>query len=147
MSLEEVENGVKIRGLSAGYGTFGGSTLPTWKGSGPIPGAFGVNSGTTSTKALENFTPKRGSVEYIFDPNTSTLVVGNGRWTHSPLAASIKADTGSVVGGMFSRGPNGTMLTNEASGHFWRNWTPEVRQQFNQMMRSRGFDHLHQEGM
>jgi len=106
-----------------------------------------VNSGTTSTKALENFTPKRGSVEYIFDPNTSTLVVGNGRWTHSPLAASIKADTGSVVGGMFSRGPNGTMLTNEASGHFWRNWTPEVRQQFNQMMRSRGFDHLHQEGM
>ncbi|MEP9401908.1 polymorphic toxin type 43 domain-containing protein [Sphingomonas silueang] len=121
--------------------------VPTWKGSGPIPGTFGVNSETVSTKGLENFFLKRGHVEYIFDPETSTLIVGNGKWTHSPLAGSIDADTSRVVGGMFSRTPNGTMLTNEASGHFWRNWTPNVRQQFSQMMQKRGFDHIHHEGM
>jgi hypothetical protein len=106
-----------------------------------------VNAKSLSTKGLQNFFPKRGTVEYVFDPDTSTLIVGNGRMPHTPLAASIDADTSRVVGGIFSRGPDGTMLTNEASGHFWQNWTPEVRQQFNQTMQSNGFNHLHREGM
>jgi len=98
-----------------------------------------VNAESLSTKGLQNFFPKRGTVEYIFDPDTSTLIVGNGRMPHTPLAASIDADTSRVVGGMFSRGPDGAMLANEASGHF--------RQQFNQTMQSNGFNHLHREGM
>ncbi len=122
------------------------TAIPTWKGVGPVPSTFGVNASTSSTKALQNYSPK-GSVEYVFDPNTSTLVVGTGRQSHSPLAASINADVNRVVGGMFGRGPNGAMLTNEASGHFHQNWSASVRQQFTDMMQSRGFNHTHTEGM
>lgn len=121
--------------------------IPTWKGTGPLPGTFGVNADVISTKGLQNYFPRNGGVEYIFDPSTSTLIVGNGKYFHSPLAASINADTNSVVGGIFRRSATGEMITNEFSGHFWQNWTPEVRQQFKQMMQSWNFNHIHREGM
>ena len=118
-----------------------------WKGAGPIPGTFGVGPGTESVKGLQNFFPRRGNVEFIFDPATSTFVVGNGTMKHSALASSISADTNRVVGGIFSRGSNGSMLTNEASGHFWQNWNPQVRQQFADFMNSKGLSIVHREGM
>jgi hypothetical protein len=59
---------------------------------------------------------------------------------HSPLAASIGADTNQVVGGIFKRGSNGSIQTNEGSGHFWQNWTPGIRQQFSDFMKSKGVD-------
>lgn len=136
-------------GRAVGYGISQigkGSDIPIWHGSGPLRGTFGVNANTTSTQGLRNFFPKRG-VEYIFDPDTSTLVVSTGRWTHSPLADAIGGDRTRVVGGIFTRGSNGSMFTNESSGHFWRNWTPATRQQFQNMMKSRGFDHQHYKGM
>jgi putative RNase toxin 43 of polymorphic toxin system len=116
--------------------------IPTWHGIGPRPGMIGVNATTTSTRGLQNFR-SRGSVEYIFDPDTSTLVVNTRLHTHSPLAASIGADSDRVVGGMLTRGPGGEMITNEWSGHFWQNWSPAVRAQFNEFMQSRGFNHIH----
>ncbi|WP_157215923.1 polymorphic toxin type 43 domain-containing protein [Flavisphingomonas formosensis] len=50
-------------------------------------------------------------------------------------AAAINANKNRVVGGIFSRREDGTMVTNEGSGHFWQNWTPEIRRQFSEMMR------------
>ncbi len=123
-----------------------GSDIPIWHGSGPIRGSFGVNASSKSTRGLQSFFPRRG-VEYIFDPDTSTLVVSTGRWTHSPLANAIGADRSRVVGGFFFRHRDGTMITNEYSGHFWKNWTPQTRQQFQNTMSKHGFDHEHLEGM
>lgn len=53
---------------------------------------------------------------------------------HQKLAGSIGADPETVVGGVFSRGPNGEIFTNEFSGHYWQNWTPETRAQFVRFM-------------
>ena len=116
-----------------------------WKGAGPIPGTIGVSPSSESIKALQNFAPNKG-VEYVFDPVSSTFVVGNGSIKHAPLAASIGADNNQVVGGIFTRESNGSILTNEGSGHFWTNWTPEIRQQYVNFMRSKGVNVIHTEG-
>ena len=110
-----------------------------WVGSGPTAGVLGVNASSTSVKAIQNFFPKKGSIEFVFDPKTKTFVVGAPKsgFTGSPhqqLARSIGADEATVVGGVFRRGSNGQILTNEMSGHFWRNWSPQVRQQFTDTM-------------
>ncbi|WP_171940096.1 polymorphic toxin type 43 domain-containing protein [Herbaspirillum rubrisubalbicans] len=104
---------------------------------------LGRQTVTSKGTAQRNFVKE---VEYVYDPVSSTFVVGNGAMKHSPLAASIGADTNQVVGGIFSRGPNGSIFTNEGSGHFWQNWTPEVRQQFVDFMRSKGINVIHAEG-
>lgn len=132
--------------LLANFGKIGISKVgQAWKGAGPIAGTIGVSPATESIKALQNFSPGNG-VEYVFDTITSTFVVGNGTMKHSPLAASIGADTNLVVGGIFSRGTNGSILTNEGSGHFWQNWTPEIRQQYVDFMKSMGVNVIHSEG-
>mgnify|MGYP000901461224 CR=1 FL=1 len=66
---------------------------------------------------------------------------------HEQLAQSINADTSTVVGGMFKRGTNGEILTNEFSGHYWQNWTADVRQQFVNTMNQYGIKITHSEGM
>lgn len=117
------------------------NTVPTWKGSGPVPGTIGVNSESNSVKALQNYNPK-GGIEYVFDSKTNTFVVGkpkSGLFKGSPhqqLAQSIGAERSTVVGGTFSRGPNGEIFTTENSGHFGQNWTPEIRQQFQDTMKN-----------
>jgi len=49
---------------------------PSFTGSGPVPGVIAVHPNVSSTKALENFVPKNGSVEFVFDPKTNTFAVG-----------------------------------------------------------------------
>lgn len=143
-------------GLIAGLGGTGAGRVtqgPNWKGSGPTPGVIGINSSTESVGAMKNYYPSGGSIEFVFDPKTNTFVVGapkGGAFTGSPhqqLAQTIEANESSVVGGMFSRGPNGEIITNESSGHFWQNWTPETRQQFLNFMESHGLQVMHSEGM
>ncbi|SMD16447.1 polymorphic toxin type 43 domain-containing protein, partial [Sporomusa malonica] len=118
--------------------------VPTWSGSGPAPGVLGVNSSSQSVAAIRNYYPKEGAIEFVFDPKTNTFLVGEGK--HAALANTINADTTTVVGGIFSRGANGQILTNEASGHFWKNWTPAVRQQFMEVMESYGLPAVHTVG-
>ncbi|MCO1604373.1 RHS repeat-associated core domain-containing protein, partial [Desulfosporosinus nitroreducens] len=123
-----------------------------WKGSGPAPGVLGVNPASESVGALKNYYPRNGSIEYVFDPKTKTFVSGapkSGMFTGSPhqqLAQTIGADESSVVGGMFSRGANGEIITNEASGHYWQNWTPGVREQFQSVMQNYGLPVIHYGG-
>ncbi|NOK01954.1 hypothetical protein HNV27_10110 [Myxococcus xanthus] len=109
------------------------------KGSGPASGVIEVSSRVRSVAAFKNYRPSQSAIEFVFDPKTETFLVGSvqgaGASPHQKLAALIGADPGTVVGGMFSRGKNGEFLTNEGSGHFWRNWTPEVRAQFVDSMR------------
>ncbi|MBB4864037.1 filamentous hemagglutinin [Pseudomonas nitritireducens] len=128
----------------------------TWKGSGPVPGVLGVEPGSVSSKAIQNYYPstKSGSIEFVFDTKTQTFVVGKpsvgspGLSPHEQLAKSINSsDSSAVVGGMFRRGPNGEFITNEFSGHYWQNWTPETRSAFEKAMSGYGVKVEHRPGM
>ncbi|MGG4207627.1 polymorphic toxin type 43 domain-containing protein [Paenibacillus jamilae] len=127
------------------------SNVPTWKGSGPTSGVLEVNSSSQSVKAIKNYYPKQGGIEFVFDPKTNTFVVGKPKDTsffkgspHQKLAQTIDADEKTVVGGTFSRGPNGEIYTTENSGHYGQNWTPEVRKQFDEVMKSYGLPVKHE---
>ena len=128
------------------------SVATNWIGSGPTAGVLGVNTSSISVKAIQNYYPKNGAIEFVFDPKSSAFAVGipKSGFTGSPhqqLARSIGADESSVVGGMFFRGINGQILTNESSGHFWQNWTPRVRQQFQDKMKDYNLSIKHNQGM
>ncbi len=106
-------------------------------GSGPAAGVLEVSPLVKSTKAFQNYSPG-SSVEFVFDPSSSRFVVGKAAGAGSPhqnLAATINGNS-SVVGGMFQRGSNGQILTNEFSGHYWQNWTPQIRTQFQSFLES-----------
>jgi hypothetical protein len=122
--------------------------IPIWHGSGPRSGVIGLNSQSKSNGALRNFNPSEG-VEFVFDPSTSTFLVRapSSPVKHSILADSIDAPRNQVVGGMLTRGPDGKFLTNEASGHFHQNWTPELRTQFTETMKRYGLEFDHRAGM
>jgi hypothetical protein len=135
-----------VRRAAIGEGGF-----PGWKGAGPTPGTFGVGPMTESVAGLRNYYPRQGGIEFIFDPMSSTIVVGRARVQtgspHESLAASVGANPNRVVGGMFWRVDGGSIQTNEFSGHFWQNWTPQIRQQFVDFMNSKGLPTTHKEGM
>ncbi|MBA4496476.1 polymorphic toxin type 43 domain-containing protein [Paenactinomyces guangxiensis] len=147
----------KIVGSIEGKNNDGGKDkgtdkIPTWKGSGPAPGVLGVNSSSKSVEAIKNYYPKNWGIEFVFDAKTNTFVVGspkNGGYVGSPhekLAQTINADgSKTTLGGTFSRGPNGEIRTTENSGHFGRNWTPELRKQFKEVMKSYGLPVQHEE--
>lgn len=101
-------------------------------------------------EAIKNYNPKEGGIEFVFDAKTNTFVIGspkNGAYSGSPhqkLAQTIGTDGGkTTLGGTFSRGPNG-IITTENSGHYGRNWTPELRKQFQDIMESYGLPVKHE---
>lgn len=117
----------------------------TFTGSGPVPGVIAIHPKVQSTKALENYVPKNGSIEFVYDPKTKTFAVGKPNdpiaaglqgSPHQQLAGSINADPTTLVGGTLQRGKNGEFITNEFSGHYGQNWTPEVRAQYREFLES-----------
>ena len=122
-------------------------------GSGPVPGVIEASSRVQSTKALLNYYPHGGGVEFIFDPKRNIFLVGKPKnpttltgSPHEQLARSIGADELVVLGGIFTRGTDGSIMTGEASGHFWQNWTPTMREKFVKYMKSMGIIVNHEEG-
>jgi len=113
----------------------GGGVAETLPGSGPAPGVLEVSARRPSVGAIQNYNPGNG-VEFVFDPKAERFVVGspNGGLPpltspHQYLSGLIGADNSTVVGGIFQRGSNGEMLLNDFSGHYWQNWTPQIKQQ------------------
>jgi hypothetical protein len=102
-----------------------------------------------SSLAINNFNTSKGGVEFIFDPSTSTILVRGQKSIaqHEYLAASINAPRNQVVGGILNKQTNGVIYTNENTGHFWQNWTPEIRSKFTQTMEVYGLKVIHKEGM
>lgn len=83
---------------------------------------------------------------------TNTFAVGKptvslGGSPRQQLAESIGAQPSSVVGGMFRRGSDGEIITNEFSGHYWQNWTPEIRVDFVEAMKNYNVSVKHLLGM
>ena len=127
----------------AGDGAAGDSGLLS--GSGPVPGTIEVSGRVKSTAAFQNYIPKGGGVEYIFDPETNTLVAGkpasylniNGS-PHQQLARSVDADESTVLGGTMQRQRDGSFGFTENSGHYGERWTPELTAQFTQFLSDNG---------
>ncbi|WMJ75654.1 polymorphic toxin type 43 domain-containing protein [Cytophagaceae bacterium ABcell3] len=124
---------------------------PYRTGSGPVAGVLEVSPQVKSVAQFKNYNPSK-AIEFVFDPHTNTFVVGSpkapvaGLSPHQNLAKSIGANN-QVVGGLFKRGSDGRIITNEASGHFYRNWTPEVRKQFQQFLENQtGQSVVHTQG-
>ncbi|WP_210131308.1 putative Ig domain-containing protein [Stenotrophomonas rhizophila] len=113
-------------------------------GAGPVPGTIGITD-TTSVAALRNYHPKGGGVEFVYDPVTNSFVTGRpkpGMYQGSPheqLTQAMGSDRLStdVVGGTFTRGPNGEFYTTENSGHYGKNWNNETRIKFQQWLSER----------
>jgi Bacterial toxin 43 len=118
-------------------------------GSGPAPGVLEVSGRMASSAAVRNFSGKR-AVEFVYDPAVGRFAMGRARMgsgsPHQQLARSIDADEAGVVGGMIRRDPSGRLVTNEFSGHFHQNWTPALRDQFQQFMRRYDVDVQHGAG-
>ena len=109
------------------------------EGSGPVSGVIEVSSRVKSVAAFKNYRPPGGGgIEFVFNAESEQFVVGRpaayvrrGGSPHQELARSIGATGPRVVGGIFGRSlSTGEILTNEYSGHFGRNWTPQIREQF-----------------
>ncbi|WP_185879000.1 polymorphic toxin type 43 domain-containing protein [Variovorax sp. MHTC-1] len=113
-----------------------------WAGSGPARGVIGITDDTPVT-ALQNYYPRGGGTEFVYDPATRTFAAGKparGQFdgsAHEQLARSIGANESKVVGGTMQRGPNGEFYTNENSGHYGQNWTPEIRADFQKWLSGR----------
>ena len=125
----------KGEGLSLGWPGVGGS--------GPTPGTIGITD-STSTKALQNYNPSGGGIEFVYDPTTNTFVAGKPSIDlfdgspHEQLAQTFSsADNPAIVGGTLQRGANGEFFTNENSGHYGANWDEAVRSQFSQWLSDR----------
>jgi RHS repeat-associated protein len=119
-------------------------------GSGPVAGVLEVSDKVKSLNAFRNYTPSRGGMEYVFDPKTERLLVGEPRSylgikgsPHEQLARSGNLDEGSVLGGTFSRDSSGRGVFTENSGHYGQRWTPELRTQFDGFLDRFGIDHEH----
>lgn len=127
--------------VKAGRSVTNVSTGPGHAGSGPAPGVIEVNPNSVSTKALQNYNPKPqeiygGSkvVEYIYVPSEKRFIVGNSRdgtkglSPHQQLveAGGVDDSTQTVVGGMFSRADDGTIVLDQNSGHYHEGWTDDI---------------------
>lgn len=148
-----VLNASKRTYSSSEEGSSSGSSSDSGKmsGSGPTDGVLEVSNSRKSSAQFKNYNPKNAT-EFVFDPSNNRFVVGKpknsttGLSPHQNLAKLIHGDK-NVVGGMFKRGANGEILTNEMSGHFHENWTPEIRAQFQSFLKNQtGQNMIHTSG-
>jgi hypothetical protein len=111
-------------------------------GSGPASGFLEVSDAYASPRAVQNFASPNAT-DFIFDSQSGRFVMGNGPLGHdSILQAAGITPSETTVGGTIWRG-NGSLMTNEWSGHYGQNWTPEIRQQFQDFMQQRGVNIKH----
>ena len=111
-------------------------------GSGPAKGFLEVSDAYASSKAVQNFGSARPT-DFIFDAQSQRFIMGRGPLGHdSVLQAGRIAPSETTVGGRIFR-QDGRLITDEWSGHYGQNWTPELRQQFQNFMQQHGVDITH----
>jgi RHS repeat-associated protein len=111
-------------------------------GSGPVSGVFEISSEVKSVAAFKNFKPAE-PVEFVYDPINQKFLVGQpnqsmpGLSGHQQLVKVGNLNNEAVVGGMFMRGANGEIITNELSGHYYQNWTDAIRKSFQEFIKTK----------
>jgi hypothetical protein len=130
---------VEIEGLAAAIIMHKAGEM---SGSGPAAGVIEVSDRVKSVAQFKNYFPKQGAIEFVFDTETNTFLVGKPKGPqgllspHESLANLIEAGTvgkSRYVGGMYQRDGN-NILTSENSGHYGHNWTDQNRTQFIKFM-------------
>lgn len=112
------------------------------KGSGPVSGVLEVSSNVKSVEAFKNFKSSQ-PVEFVYDPTNKKFLVGQpnqkmqGLSGHQQLVKVGNLDNNSTVGGMLKTGESGQIITNEYSGHYYKNWTDEIRKQFKEFIETK----------
>jgi len=116
--------------------------LRPFKGSGPASGILEVSAETKSVEAFKNYSPPN-PIEFVYDYNANKFLVGKPNQTgifggspHQKLVRAGNLNGNTTVGGMFRRGENGEIITNEFSGHYGENWTPQITEAFKNFMES-----------
>ncbi len=106
-------------------------------GSGPSKSFLEISDSFKSSKAVQNFgSPK--PTDFIFDTKSQRFILGRGPHGHdSVLQAGQISPHNGVVGGRIRR-QNGSLISDEWSGHYGQNWTPEIREQFQNFMKQHG---------
>jgi filamentous hemagglutinin len=112
-------------------------------GSGPSKGYIEVSDNYSSSNLVKTFQGK--GTDFVYDPVTKRFVMGNNVGGHTGIARVMGIDYAQesrIVGGRIFR-KDGILMTDESSGHFGQNWTPEIRAQFNEFMKSFGIEQTH----
>lgn len=111
-------------------------------GSGPASGFLEVSDAYSSSKAVQNFASPTAT-DFIYDSQSQRFVMGSGPFGHdSILDAAGITPSETTVGGTIWR-ENGSLMTDEWSGHYGQNWTPAIRQEFQNFMQQNGVDITH----
>ena len=111
-------------------------------GSGPASGFLEVSDAYSSSKAVQNFASPTAT-DFIYDSQSQRFVVGSGPLGHdSILDAAGITPSETTVGGTIWR-ENGGLMTDEWSGHYGQNWTPAIRQEFQNFMQQHGVNITH----
>lgn len=140
--IEQQQRAQFIIGTATVLGAVLTDTEPLLEGSGPASGFLEVSSSYGSSKAVQNFASSTAT-DFIYDTQSQRFVMGSGSLGHdSVLQAAGIAPTETTVGGTIWR-ENGSLMTDEWSGHYGMNWTPDIRQQFQGFMQQNGVNITH----
>jgi len=111
-------------------------------GSGPASGFLEVSDAYSSSKAVQN-SASPTATDFIYDSQSQRFVMGSGPFGHdSILDATGITPSETTVGGTIWR-ENGSLMTDEWSGHYGQNWTPAIRQEFQNFMQQNGVNITH----
>ncbi len=128
-------------------------------GTGGAPGIFEIGSRAKSDKAFRALLDRKGlegrAVEFVYLPDEGILAInkridyrragprfpGSDGSPHSTIRSTLP-ESKTVVGGNI-RPRDGKLYTDELSGHYGENWTPEIQVKFAQFMKEHGFEVIH----
>ena len=132
-------HGLLTAGATSGMSSVMVETSGTVSGSGPVAGVLEVSPQIKSVAQFNNYSPRTGMIEFVYDVENEVFLVGRpknptgGLSPHQKLVYSIRNSSENIVGGMFKR-EGQTILTDEYSGHYGRNWNSQNRIKFKQFM-------------
>ncbi|MCE3225919.1 MAG: hypothetical protein K0S32_470 [Bacteroidetes bacterium] len=97
------------------------------RGSGPSAGVIELSKNSQSNSAFLN-SISTTSKDFVFDPKLNKLAISSKKYNlgHTGLMKGIGSNETNVVGGRIRLGANGTFESNQWSGHYGQNWTPET---------------------
>jgi RHS repeat-associated protein len=131
----------------SGGGSSSSDQLP---GSGPVPGTIEVSPRAKSFGVLNQIGNSKKTYIYVFDPESKRMLVApdytnpGGGFRHSDLVDILGAQgnrskicAGRIIGG------KGKFTTDEGTGTYNNNWSPESRNKIKEFLNGLGFDHTH----
>jgi len=117
-------------------------TLSARPGSGPAAGFIEISDSYPSSAAVQNLSTSK-PIDFVFDPQSKRFVMGNNAHGHDGILQAARIPSSDhIVGGRISR-QNGVLVTDEHSGHYGINWTPQIRAKFLQFLKMHGISVTH----